>query len=138
MEKESSLPSVDLDAVSVVAGTVLVVAGVVTFAAPFQFVRDLTAGRPQWVKSVVGMSLIGGGVLLISKPMFGPIIDGVRILIHMYSNILRVFVMGIIYGVRGRPRCGDSSRASSSSTLRLDEVRRNEMSGSRLLSIFSL
>jgi len=75
--KTSSVPSVDIDAISVVAGGVLMAGGVVVFAAPIPAVREFTESN-RTLARVLGLGLIATGVVLISKPMFAPILDGVR------------------------------------------------------------
>ncbi len=55
------------------------VAGVVVIAAPFAAVRDVTAGR-RTLSRVVGLGLVTVGAVLVTKPMFGPLLNGVRFL----------------------------------------------------------
>jgi uncharacterized membrane protein HdeD (DUF308 family) len=60
---------------TVAAGGVLMIAGVVTIAAPFSAIREITEGR-KTLSRVLGLSLVAIGALLVTKPMAGPLVNG--------------------------------------------------------------
>jgi len=63
-----------LDTLQVSAGAALMIAGSVVLM-PIDSIRRALGDRPL-LRAGIGLSLVAGGLVLVSRPMLGPILDG--------------------------------------------------------------